>query len=89
MVGVLNGLGWAIVVALFTYLWFNNWRVGGVIAGAMTINLFIAAAAGYVIPVTMKRMRIDPALAGGVVLTTITDVVGYGAFLGLGTLILL
>ncbi len=89
LVGILNGAGWAIVVSLFTYLWFNDWRVGGVIAGAMTINLIIAAAAGYVIPVTMKRMQIDPALAGGVVLTTITDVVGYGAFLGLGTLILL
>ncbi len=55
----------------------------------MTINLTIAAAAGFAIPLTLKRMKIDPALAGGVVLTTITDVVGYMAFLGLGAAFLL
>lgn len=89
LVGILNGIGWALVVAVFTYLWFNDWRIGGVIAGAMMTNLVIAAAAGYLIPVTMKKINIDPALAGGVVLTTITDVVGYMAFLGLGALILI
>jgi len=89
MVGLLNGAGWAIIVSIATYLWFNDWRIGGVIAGAMLINLVVAAVAGFAIPVTMKRMHIDPALAGGVVLTTITDVVGYMAFLGLGALILL
>jgi magnesium transporter len=55
----------------------------------MCINLIIAAAAGFAIPMAMKRMNIDPALAGGVVLTTITDVVGYMAFLGLGAMFLL
>ena len=55
----------------------------------MIINLFVAAFSGLVIPLTLKRMRIDPALAGGVVLTTVTDVVGYMAFLGLGALLLL
>ncbi|MDZ7645115.1 MAG: magnesium transporter [Woeseiaceae bacterium] len=89
LVGILNGIGWALVVAISTYLWFNDWRLGAVIAGAMTINLVFAAAAGYAIPLTMKRMRIDPALAGGVVLTTITDVVGYSAFLGLGAAFLI
>jgi magnesium transporter len=88
-VGLLNGLGWAVVVSVFTYLWFGDWRIGGVIAAAMIINLFIAALAGFVIPLTLKRMQIDPALAGGVVLTTVTDVIGYGAFLGLGALLLL
>jgi magnesium transporter len=88
-VGLLNGLGWAIVVAGFTYLWFGDWRIGGVIAAAMVINLFIAALAGFAIPLTLKRMHIDPALAGGVVLTTVTDVVGYMAFLGLGAALLL
>ena len=88
-VGLLNGVGWAIVVAIFTYLWFGDWRIGGVIAAAMIINLFVAAFSGLVIPLTLKRMRIDPALAGGVVLTTVTDVVGYMAFLGLGALLLL
>jgi magnesium transporter len=89
LVGIFNGAGWALVVALLTYLWFNDWRIGAVIAGAMGINLVIAAAAGFAIPMTMKRLDIDPALAGGVVLTTITDVVGYMSFLGLGALFLL
>ncbi len=88
-VGVLNGLGWAAVVALCTYLWFGNLQIGGVIAGAMIINLIVAALAGFSIPILLRRMHIDPALAGGVVLTTVTDVVGYMAFLGLGALLLL
>ena len=89
LVGVLNGLAWASVVAVATYLWFQDWRIGGVIAGAMVINLFVAALAGFVVPVTLRRLKIDPALAGGVVLTTITDVVGYMSFLGLGAIFLL
>ncbi len=89
MVGILNSLVWSAVVALSTYLWFNEWRIGAVIAAAMAINLTIAAAAGFAIPLTLKRMKIDPALAGGVVLTTITDVAGYMAFLGLGAAFLL
>jgi magnesium transporter len=89
LVGVLNGLAWASVVAVATYLWFQDWRIGGVIAGAMIINLFVAALAGFVVPVTLRRLKIDPALAGGVVLTTITDVVGYMSFLGLGAIFLL
>ncbi|MEX1266942.1 MAG: magnesium transporter, partial [Woeseia sp.] len=89
MVGFLNGGVWAIVVALFTYLWFNDWRIGAVIAGAMTINLCLAAAAGFSLPLILTRMKIDPALAGGVVLTTITDVVGYMSFLGLGAIFLM
>jgi len=88
-VGILNGLGWAIVVSVFTYLWFGDWRIGGVIAVAMLVNLSAAALAGFFIPLTLKRMKIDPAVAGGVVLTTVTDVIGYGAFLGLGALLLL
>jgi magnesium transporter len=89
MVGVLNGLTWASVVAVATYIWFQDWRIGGVIAGAMVINLFVAALAGFLVPLTLKRLKIDPALAGGVVLTTITDVVGYMSFLGLGAIFLL
>jgi len=89
LVGVLNGLAWSVVVAVFTYLWFGDWRIGGVIAGAMIINMAVAALAGFGVPLTLKRMRIDPALAGGVVLTTITDVIGYMSFLGLGALFLL
>jgi magnesium transporter len=88
-VGLLNGIGWAVVVAAFTFLWFGDWRIGGVIGAAMIINMFVAAFAGFVIPLTLKRMNIDPALAGGVVLTTVTDVIGYMAFLGLGAALLL
>ena len=89
MVGLLNGLGWSLVVGLATYLWFGDWRIGGVIAAAMIINLFIAALSGFSIPLLLKQMRIDPAIAGGVVLTTVTDVVGYMAFLGLGAALLI
>ncbi len=89
LVGMLNGLGWSVVVALATYLWFGDWRIGAVIAGAMAVNMAVAALAGFAIPLLLRRMRIDPALAGGVVLTTITDVVGYMAFLGLGATFLL
>ncbi len=88
-VGLLNGMAWAVVVATATFLWFGNWRIGGVIAAALIINLFVAAFSGFAIPLALKRLRIDPALAGGVVLTTITDVIGYAAFLGLGALLLL
>lgn len=89
LVGMLNGIAWSLVVALFTYLWFGDWRVGAVIAGAMAINMAVAALAGFTVPLVLKRMNIDPALAGGVVLTTITDVVGYMSFLGLGAMFLL
>ncbi len=89
MVGVLNGIGWALIVSVFTYLWFGDWRIGGIIGAAMIINLVVAASAGFVIPLTLKRLKVDPALAGGVVLTTVTDVIGYMAFLGLAAIFLM
>ena len=89
LVGIFNGCGWALIVSLCAYLWFGDWRIGGIIGAAMVINLVIAAAAGFFIPPTLKRMKVDPALAGGVVLTTVTDVVGYVAFLGLGAIFLM
>jgi len=89
LVGLLNGIGWAMVVAAATFLWFGDGRIGGVIGAAMIINMVIAALAGFAIPLTLKRMHIDPALAGGVVLTTITDVIGYAAFLGIGAAVYL
>ena len=88
-VGALNGLLWASVIGLTAALWFDNVLLGMIIAAAMVINLVVAAASGALLPITMKRMGIDPALAGGVVLTTITDVVGFFAFLGLATVLLL
>ena len=63
-------------------------RLALVIAAALTINLFFAALAGVLVPVTLKRMGFDPALAGGVILTTVTDVMGFLSFLGLATLVL-
>lgn len=89
LVGVLNGFGWAVIVALFTFLWFHDWRIGGIIGAAMVINLVVAALAGFSIPLILKQLGVDPALAGGVVLTTVTDVIGYMAFLGLGAIFLL
>ena len=88
-VGVLNGALWAVVVGTVAWLWFGEVELGVVIAAAMVINLIIAALSGVAIPVLQNRMGIDPALAGYVVLTTVTDVVGFLSFLGLATLFLL
>jgi magnesium transporter len=87
-VGVINGCGWALIVAAATIVWFRSWELGGIIALAIVANLVAAAMAGVLIPLVLQRLRIDPALAGGVVLTTVTDVVGFMAFLGLGALLL-
>ncbi|MGA1561500.1 MAG: magnesium transporter [Gammaproteobacteria bacterium] len=88
-VGLFNGLIWAVVVAAVAMAWFRDAKLGGVIAAAMILNLLIAAVAGVLIPIIQRRMGIDPALAGYVVLTTFTDVVGFFTFLGLGSLLLL
>ena len=87
-VGVLNGLVWALVVATIAVVWFDDWRIGLIIASAMTINLLAAALCGVGIPLLLKRFGVDPALAGGVVLTTVTDCVGFMTLLGLGALFL-
>ncbi|MFM7067002.1 MAG: magnesium transporter [Gammaproteobacteria bacterium] len=84
-VGALNGLLWATVVSLVTWLWFGRWEVAAVLAAAMLINLCAAGMAGVLVPLALRRLRVDPALAGGVVLTTVTDCVGFAALLGLGT----
>ncbi len=86
-VGALNGLLWAAVIGTTAALWFDNPSLGGIIASAMVLNLVVAAGAGALIPIVMKKMGIDPALAGSVVLTTVTDIVGFMAFLGLATLL--
>lgn len=83
---VLNGLLWAVVIALLAVVWFGNWGLGGVLGAAILINLLCAALAGLAIPLLLQRMGIDPALAGSVVLTTVTDVIGFFAFLGLASL---
>lgn len=88
-VGIINGLLWALVVGIIAWLWFADYRIGVLIGVAMIINLFTASSFGVMIPLLLKRLRIDPALAGGVILTTITDVVGFLAFLGLASAFLL
>ena len=86
IIGALNGVLWAAVVAVAASLWFEDWHIGLIIAAAMMINLVTAALTGALLPLLMTRLKIDPALAGGVVLTTVTDVVGFVSFLGLATL---
>jgi magnesium transporter len=88
LVGLLNGLVWALVVASFSIIWFENFGIGVVIAFALVVNLVAGAFAGAVIPLILRQIGVDPAIAGGVVLTTVTDVVGIVAFLGLATLVL-
>lgn len=88
-ISILNGLLWAVVIALLAVLWFGDWGIGGVLGIAILANLLCAALAGLAIPLILDRMGIDPALAGSVILTTVTDVVGFFAFLGLATLLLL
>lgn len=87
-IGFINGMIWAIFVAAIVMLWKDDIEVGFIIAGAMFINLSIAGIAGVSIPLIMNKFDIDPALAGGMALTTITDVVGLFSFLGMATLVL-
>jgi len=84
-VGLINGTLWAAIVACIVAVWFKDFKIALIIAVAMIINLLTAAFAGALLPVFLKRCKIDPALAGGVTLTTVTDVVGFFAFLGLAT----
>ena len=86
LVGLLNGLLWAAVIAVTASIWFGDMVLGAIIACAMLINLITAGLTGAGLPIVLRRLRIDPALAGGVLVTTITDVVGFLAFLGLATL---
>jgi magnesium transporter len=85
--GALNGLLWAVVVASAASFWFDDMMIGAIIAAALVINLIAAALVGTVLPLFLKSRNIDPALAGSVILTTVTDVVGFMSFLGLATLV--
>ncbi|MBI3569519.1 MAG: magnesium transporter [Gammaproteobacteria bacterium] len=89
MIGAVNGLIWALVVAAVAVWWYGNLVIGALIAAAMIINLAFAALSGVGIPFLVRRFGVDPALASGVILTTVTDVVGFFAFLGLATLFLI
>jgi len=82
-VASLNGLLWAVVISVIAYAWYGDLLLSYIIAAAMLINLITAALAGAYLPLFLKRLNIDPALAGTVALTTVTDSVGFFAFLGL------
>ncbi|MBF7074921.1 magnesium transporter [Glaciecola sp. MH2013] len=88
-IGFLNGVIWASLIASVIALWKQDFMLGAVIAFAMMMNMIAAGLAGATLPIIMKKYNIDPALAGSVILTTITDVVGIFAFLGTATLFLL
>ncbi len=89
LVGGLNGLALAAVTGVVAWLWFGDWALGGVIALAMILTLIVAGLSGAAIPLALERLRIDPAVASGIFLTTITDVVGFFTFLGIAGLLLL
>jgi len=89
LVGLINGLIFAVAMGVIGVIWFGSPALGAVIAAAMVINLVIAGLAGTVIPVALEKVGIDPALASGAFVTTVTDVVGFFAFLGLAVLVLL
>lgn len=88
-VGLCNGTLWSFGVAIVAYLWFNDFMLSVVLAVAIFINLIAAAFAGLLVPIILNRLKIDPALSGSVVLTTVTDIVGFLTFLGLGSYLLI
>jgi len=88
-ISALNGLLWGSLIAVLTLVWFNSWIICAVIGLAVLINIIVSAFAGVLVPIWMKKVHIDPALAGSVVLTAITDMTGFFVFLGLGSLFLL
>ncbi|MEL7088021.1 MAG: magnesium transporter, partial [Planctomycetota bacterium] len=88
-VGLINGTVFAVVMGIVGFVWFGSGWLGAVIAVAMVVNMVIAGLAGLLIPVALEKLRIDPALASGAFVTTVTDVVGFFAFLGLAAAVLL
>ena len=88
-VGMINGIIWAIVMAVIAQLWFDNMQISTVIGCAIAINMTAANVSGIGIPLILKRMNIDPALSASVILTTVTDIVGFMSFLGLASLLIL
>ena len=88
-VGALNGLLYAAVIGGIVSVWFQDIRMAVIIGLAMAINLMAAALTGTILPVILRSLKIDPALAGSVILTTITDIVGFVSFLGLAAVFLI
>jgi magnesium transporter len=88
-VGSINGVAFAVIAGVVSWLWFGDWEVAGILALAMLINLFVAGLMGTAIPIGLDKMKIDPAVASTVFLTTVTDVVGFFTFLGLAAMFLM
>ena len=82
-VATINGIIWASLISVIAFIWYQDTRISYIIAGATMINLIIAALAGAHLPIFLKKINVDPALAGSVALTTVTDSIGFLAFLGL------
>ena len=89
LVGLLNGAAFAVIIGLVTWGWFGSGQLGAVIAAAMILNMVVAGLSGILIPLALQKAGADPAVASGVFLTTVTDVVGFFAFLGLAAALLL
>jgi magnesium transporter len=87
-VAALNGLVWAVVVGAYTMAIYRTWKLAWIIFAALIINLLAAAIVGVTVPLFLKKIRVDPALASGVILTTFTDCIGFAALLGLGTIVM-
>lgn len=87
-VALLNGIVLGLLLATVVFVWFGDWKLSLVILAALLVNLQLASLAGVLVPLTLKRMGFDPALASGIFLTTVTDVMGFLTFLGLGSLVL-
>jgi magnesium transporter len=88
-VGALNGIVWSVVVSMVAYIWFSDLGIAIIIGVALILNLLAASISGITIPLVLKRVGVDPALSGAVVLTTVTDIIGFMSFLGLASLFLL
>ncbi|WP_421862215.1 magnesium transporter [Motiliproteus sp.] len=89
LIGLFNGLLWALLVTFVAAIWFENWLLGTVFGTSLLLAIVTGALAGVLLPLVLRALGVDPALAGGVVLTTVTDVVAFFAFLGISTLVLL
>jgi len=89
LVGAMNGVIWAVLVGVIAWAWYQNANLAMIVAFAMIINLVVSSIAGVLLPISFERLGIDPALAAGVALTTVTDVIGFLSILGLAALFLL
>jgi magnesium transporter len=89
MVGLLSGLVFSVIIGIVALIWFRSTMLGIVLGLAIIVNFLVAGIAGILIPITLEKLKVDPALASGAFVTTVTDVIGFFGFLGLAAIILL